>query len=246
MAGEEMSARYKSIFNSVAASGSVSDALQVLQCAYGISFVTYHLASTITDPIDTPYVRTTYPDAWVSRYLLNGYAKVDPIVREGFFRQMPFDWSEVEVQPNDHDFLTDAQAHGIGTSGYSIPIVDKSRRALLSLNSTRPHDAWSMMIARLREEWLELAFLIHRKAIFELHGEYDPIPQLAAREIECLYWSALGKDSKDIAAILNLSEHTTQTYLKTARFKLGGATIAAAVARAIHLRLINPYSNTHD
>ncbi len=225
---------------------SVDNALSILEVAYGIDFSTYHLAMTIADVVDTPYVRTTYRDAWVARYLLRGYVKVDPIVREGFIRQMPFDWREVEVPQAAHDFLLDAQEHGVGANGYSIPIVDKKRRALFSLNSRMPASEWSNLVQAYSPEWLELAFLIHRKAVFELHGEDDPIPQLGPREKECLHWSALGKTNDEIAVILGLSMHTTQRYLMSARHKLGAASTTAAAALAIQLRLINPYGNTQD
>lgn len=42
---------------------TVDDALRILQAAYGIDFSTYHLALTIADVVDTPYVRD------LSRYL---------------------------------------------------------------------------------------------------------------------------------------------------------------------------------
>ncbi|OWV98879.1 LuxR family transcriptional regulator [Rhizobium sp. R693] len=225
---------------------SVDDALRILQAAYGIDFSTYHLALTIADVVDTPYVRTTYRDAWVARYLLRGYVKVDPIVREGLIRQMAFDWREVEFPQAANEFLLDAQEHGVGANGYSIPIVDKKRRALFSLNSRKPASEWSTLVQAYSHEWLELAFLIHRKAVFELHGEDDPIPQLGPREKECLNWSALGKTNDEIAEILGLSMHTTQRYLMSARHKLGAASTTSATALAIQLRLINPYSNTQD
>jgi antirestriction protein ArdC len=41
---------------------------------------------------------------------------VDPIIREGFIRQMPFDWREVEVPHAAHEFLLDAQEHGVGAN----------------------------------------------------------------------------------------------------------------------------------
>ncbi len=225
---------------------SVYDALRILEAAYGIDFSTYHLALTVADVVDTPYVRTTYVDAWVARYLLRGYVKVDPIVREGLIRHMPFDWREVEVPQAAHDFLLDAQEHGVGANGYSIPIVDKKRRALFSLNSRKSASEWSKLVQTYGHEWLDLAFLIHRKAVFELHGEHDPIPQLGPREKECLYWSALGKTNDEIAEILGLSMHTTQRYLMSARHKLGAASTTSATAIAIQLRLINPYGNTQD
>ncbi len=246
MNSDTQSALFQTAFREIAAASDVSNALLVFNDVYRIDFSTYHLAQTIADVVDAPFVRTTYPDPWVSRYLLNGYVKVDPIVREGLVRQMPFDWREVEFPAPARNFIDDAQAHGLGGSGYSIPIVDKSRRALLTLNSRQVPEDWSTTVLQFRDEWIELSYQIHRKAISELYGEHDPLGFLGSREVECLHWCALGKDSKDIAAILGLSDHTIRSYIKSARFKLGCATTAAAAARATQLRLINPYSNTHN
>ena len=243
---EEIPSRFERIALEVQDAKDVQESLQILQLAYGVDFATYHLALTIVDIVDTPYVRTTYGATWVSRYLLRDYVKIDSVLREGLVRQLPFDWREVEIPQNAHEFLVDAQDHGIGANGYSIPIIDKSRRALLSLNSWKTGDDWSVTVAQYREEWLELAFLIHHKAIFELHGEHDRIPQLTPREIECLHWTALGKDAIDIAVLLKLSEHTIRAYLKSARTKLGSGSITFTIARAIQLRLINPIGNTHN
>ena len=240
----ERPSRFERIALEVQDAESVQDALQVFQLAYGVDFATYHLALTIVDIVDTPYVRTTYSDAWVSRYLLRDYVKIDTVLREGLDRQLPFDWREVDIPPAASEFLLDAQDHGVGANGYSIPIIDKSRRALLSLNARKSGDGWSATVAQYRDEWLELAFLVHHKAIFELYGEHDPVPQLSARELECLHWSALGKDSVDIAVILKLSEHTTRAYIKSARHKLGGGSITYTIARAMQLRLVHPFGNT--
>jgi len=242
----ERPSRFERIALEVQDAKDVQESLQIFQLAYGVDFATYHLALTIVDIVDTPYVRTTYRDSWVSRYLLRDYVKIDPVLREGLVRQLPFDWCEVEIPPAAHEFLLDAQDHGIGANGYSIPILDKSRRALLSLNSRKAGDDWSATVAQFREEWLDLAFLIHHKAILELHGKHDPVPQLTAREIECLHWIALGKDAIDIAGLLKLSEHTVRAYIKSARTKLGSGSITFTIARAIQLRLINPIGDTHN
>jgi DNA-binding CsgD family transcriptional regulator len=226
------------------AASDVAEALIAFNQAYEIDFVTYHLAHATADVVDAPFVRTTYGSAWVSRYLLRGYVNVDPVVRQGFLRQLPFDWKEVDIPDTAHDFLRDAQQHGVGPSGFSIPIIDKSCRALLSVNSFAVDRDWAEIVARDRTEWIELAHLIHRKALVEVHGPDHPFPALSPREVDCLHWSALGNDSVSISVILGLSEHTTRSYLKSARHKLGCLTITAATARAIHLRLINPYGNT--
>jgi len=234
--------RYHNVVQRIQAASTVYEALIAMQSTYDVDFATYHLPLTVADFVDTPYVRTTYPYKWVSHYLLNGHVKIDPVLREGLVRQIPFDWREVDIPKEADEFLREAWKHGLGSNGYSIPIVDNKRRALFTLNSKRPSDQWSETINRYRNEWQGIGFHIHKKAILELHGESDPVPHLSKREKECLYWTALGKNSKDIAAILELSEYTTQSYLTSARNKLGAATIASATSRAIQLRLINPYS----
>lgn len=230
------------MFENIASTKMVSAALQIMRDYYGLTHVTYHLAQTVVGEVDSPFVRTTYPDPWVAHYLLKGYVAHDPIVRAGFARSLPFDWSEVEIGSSDRAFLDDAERHGVGGQGFSVPITDKAkRRALLSVNSPLPVTSWHALTARFREEWIELALLVHRIAIGELYGADDPVPTLARREIECLHWTALGKDHKDIALILGLSEHTVRDYTKSARLKLGCATLSAAVTRAVHLRIITPW-----
>jgi DNA-binding CsgD family transcriptional regulator len=160
-------------------------------------------------------------------------------VREGFLRQLPFDWRDLDVTPESLAFLDDALRHGVGRNGFSIPVADKvGRRAILSFNTNASVADWEGIVHRYRSDWLEVAHLVHRKAISELYGESDPIPALSPRERECLYWSALGKDYKDIALILGLSRHTTRSYIKSARTKLGCATISAAASLAVKLRII--------
>lgn len=247
MSSGNYSTRWEKTFLEIEDVENVQDALHIFQRNYNVDFTTYHLALTVSDVADAPFVRTTYPDAWVARYLLRGYVKIDPILREGLIRQLPFDWREVEVPSAAQDFLVDAQNHNVGSSGYSIPIIDKKkRRALFSVNSMRSPKEWSRTVDQFRGEWQELAFLIHRKAVFELHGEHDPVPRLSKREIECLHWTALGKTSAEIADILKLSEHTTQSYLNAVRNKFGGGPITSTLAKAIQLRLINPYGNTQN
>lgn len=229
----------------VDAAATVDDAIKVVQANYGIDFVTYHLAQTIVGAVDTPFVRTTYPDPWVARYLLKDFVKVDPILHEGLVRQLPFDWRDVEIPEAALEFYADAMTAGLGENGFSIPVLTKTRRALFSLNSRKPDREWNALVAERRDEWVSLAFLIHDKAVRELYGEDDPVPPLGGREVECLHWAALGKDAPHIAAVLGLSEHTVRSYLKSAQLKLGCTTRSAATARAAQLRLINPYGNTH-
>lgn len=232
---------FEGAFEAIRQSANVQEALFAFRQHFQVANVTYHLAQTVSGNVDSPFVRTTYPDNWVARYLMRDYVKIDPVVQEGFSRQLPFEWAEVTPSIAAIELMMDAVAHGVGPAGYSIPVTDRaSRRALLSINSAAADAAWSEQIEAHREEWAELAHLIHRKAVTELHGDKDPLPQLGRRELECLTWTARGKGSKEIAILLGLSEHTTKAYLKSCRFKLLCSNLPEAVTKAIKLRLINP------
>ncbi|MBB5539071.1 hypothetical protein GGD55_005815 [Rhizobium giardinii] len=74
-------ADFSDVKERLAKTGSVTEALHFIQSVYRVDFITYHLASTVIGDFDTPFVRTTYPDAWVSTYLLKGYVTIDPVAR---------------------------------------------------------------------------------------------------------------------------------------------------------------------
>lgn len=108
---------------------SVQEAITAFRDTYErVAHATYHHAQTlqINLDVDAPFVRTTYPDGWIARYVLNGYVKVSPIVRECLSRSLPFYWSELDASRASADLFDDFQAFGFSPQGYSIPIVDKA------------------------------------------------------------------------------------------------------------------------
>lgn len=237
----ETSPAFESAFAAIKTAKDVAVAIEAIRDHYGLAHITYHHAQTVPGKmaVDAPFVRTTYPDAWVARYLMKGYVAVDPIVREGLLRTLPFDWSEVEIGSECADLFADFGAHGLGANGYSIPITDKAgRRALLSLNSHPAEKDWCARVREHQQDWIDLAHVVHRKAIFELYGDHDPIPLISPRELETLYWVGQGKEAKDIAVILAISEHTVRSYMRSVRFKLDCSSLTQAVAKAVTLRLI--------
>jgi DNA-binding CsgD family transcriptional regulator len=234
---------FEDVFRDIKESPDVESAVQKFRDGYNLGHVTYHLAQTVSGElqIDSPFVRTTYPSSWVTRYLIKGYVKVDPIIKEGLQRALPFDWSEVDIGPDAIQMLADFQTHGLGMQGFSIPITDKSgRRALLSLNGRVDEPHWNSHVIRCSRDWIDLAQALHKKAIIELYGDVDPAPALSPRELETLFWTARGKDYKEISMIVDVSEHTIRTYMRSARFKLDCSNLTQAVAKAIKLKLINP------
>lgn len=72
----------------------------------------------------------------------------------------------------------------------------------------------------------------------ESRGE-DMAFQLSERERQVLEWASAGKTSWEIAAILQLSEHTVNQYLASSIQKLGATNRVHAVAKAMRLKLID-------
>jgi LuxR family transcriptional regulator, quorum-sensing system regulator CinR len=203
-----------------------------------VDHLVYHSSKLGASPSADPYIKLTYPDAWIKRYLQMGYIDVDPVIREGFMRTLPFDWSELKIETTaEASFLMDALAHGVGPRGLSIPVQSKhGHRALFSISCSWSDDKWISFVNSTQTTLLRIANRLHRRVVADIFG--DDRPHLTAREIECLRWIAFGKNSSEIAVILNISSHTARDYLKSSRFKLDCVTSAQAVSKAVSLGLL--------
>lgn len=218
----------------------IQTAILLVRDAGQYNHAIYHLAFRTNAPTDLPFFRSTYPHSWLGHYIQSQYADIDPVVQQGFHLDAPFFWSDLN-RSEDHviAFFDDAHQHGAGRNGYSIPLTDKShRRALFSVTSDLEDEEWRRKIGSEHDILMRIGDLLHRKVVMQLYGT-DAGPSLSPREIECLQWTARGKDSRSIADILSISEHTVRDYLKTARHKLGCATIAQAIHEATKRRIID-------
>ena len=220
---------------------TVQQAVQDIADVYGVEFVTLHLFRSGDDAQNKPYVRTNYPDAWVSHYLLNDYVRIDPVLQMAEHTAGPFCWSVIDPEPHQLGMMEQAFKHGVGPTGFSVRHVDAiGRRSVLSFNAQSAPDGatWTPYVTQNRDGLIALAHKVHHKALSEIYGEDDALPQLSPREVECLKWTAEGKAHTDIAIILGLSDHTVRGYLKDARMKLDSVTLAQAVSKAASLGLI--------
>jgi len=221
------------ILNQVLISVSVQGAIEAIGRHYGIDFVTFHMVSNVKKKLDNPFVRTTYPTAWVSHYLLNNFVVIDPILQKAVTSDAPFCWSTLQLTPASQRILTESAKFNIGRHGYSVPYVDsQGRRSVLSINSHLDDIAWPKFLEKCASEIVNLASDVHVKAVSEAFADSGNVPHLSPREIECLRWTSQGKTHTEIAIILDLSEHMIRSYLKVARIKLDSVSLAQAVAKA--------------
>lgn len=238
--GKQPENLFERAFAAVEAAPDVMAAIVAVRDIYGLDNATYHLGQLPAIAVDGPYVKSTYPDAWLTRYLIQGYTRVDPVVIEGFARTLPFDWRDLTMTDQAQALFRDFVAHGLASRGYSVPVIDRNgRRALFSVNADMAEDDWTAFVQQHRVGFNEIAHALHRKAMDEIFGEGIEIPRLSPREMEALILAADGKSAKEIGRKLRISGRTVEAYLLSARHKLGAANTVKAIAIAVKLRIIN-------
>jgi DNA-binding CsgD family transcriptional regulator len=228
----------ESAYSIIATAEQVEDVVLQLRDLLGLDHYVYHSSKLGASPSADPYIRLTYPASWIKRYLQMGYVDVDPVLKEGFQRTLPFDWQELTISTAEEmNLLMDALAHGVGPNGLSIPVRSKhGHRGLVSMTSSCDRSVWEDFRAAALTSLVDIANRLHRRVIADEFGEDHP--HLSARELECLRWIAGGKEAGDIATILEISQHTVRDYLKSARFKLDCVTSAQAVSKAVKIGLL--------
>ena len=203
-----------------------------LRARYGIDHIVYHWVAADGGQ----YGCGTYDPAWAARYEAQGYLRVDPVIAGCFQHFRPVNWKDLDWSAKAaRDFMTDAVAHGVGTQGYSIPIRGPSGQfALFTLNDTCSDDDWRQFCETHRREAILIAHTFNEVALrIEADRAPEPAKTLSVREVETLTFLGLGYGRAQVAAMLEISEHTLRAYIESARLKLGARNTMHAVARAI-------------
>ncbi|MBY6058888.1 helix-turn-helix transcriptional regulator [Leisingera daeponensis] len=183
----------------------------------------------------------TYPEEWISRYLEQGYIRVDPVIQRSRNCFHPIDWQRLDwSHVSVRKFFADAQAHGIGNQGFSIPIRGPHGQfAVFSVNRSCSDEAWHEFTSQRTRDLILTAHAFNER-VLQLQPDLVPqaIPHLCKREIDALALLARGCGRAEAAAKLNISESTLRTYIETARSKLSAANTTQAVAIAASRGLI--------
>ncbi|WP_170361413.1 MULTISPECIES: helix-turn-helix transcriptional regulator [Ruegeria] len=200
-----------------------------------------HLIYHWVDGAGDQYGYTTYPDAWAERYLEKSYHRIDPVILGCFQRFHPVDWKTLDWSSKvAKAFLQDAQSHGVGNQGYSIPIRGPNGQfALFTVNHTCDDETWQRFIERHGRELILIAHYFNRKALeFEVDRQPDSARSLSPREVDAMTLLALGYSRAQVAHSLSISEHTLRVYIEGARAKLGAQNTTHAIATALSRGLI--------
>lgn len=217
-------------------------ALRELCGSYGLSHMTFLVASVPGRPERYPYYCSTYPDAWTEAYIGRNYFGIDPVIDILRWGHLPVDWSSLDWQsPSAAQLFREAGSHTIGPHGLTIPVRGPhGERCLFSVTSNRRRRDWARLCVDGIHELIILSHYLH-ETVLTVTGLRDTgkVRELSRRERQCLELLAMGRISKQIAAALGISESAVRQYLRSARLKVGASTSHQAIAKASFLELIS-------
>lgn len=136
--------------------------LDKLAKAMHLSHCTLHVISEAVSTNFSIKVLTTYPGAWISRYVDRRYFAIDPVgpacltTNEGFF------WDRFDRSaPIVRTFWDDGAAHGIGPAGYTRPIVtERGDRLAISVSSGLDPEAFREHFERYEDDLFKLGIYL--------------------------------------------------------------------------------------
>lgn len=188
-----------------------------------------------------PYIDSTYPDAWVERYLAKRYQYIDPVVQESRRSHLPFAWRFIinrsGLTPEQRRLFEEAAEYGI-SDGFTIPFHGAD--GCFASMSFAFSSLGELKQAMESQTKLKLLAVYYHTAVERLLDADVPVTDLSAVERQCLTWAAGGRSLGEISDLARRPEPEVAFALRSVREKLGTATTAQAVAKAIAHGLITP------
>ena len=189
-----------------------------------------------------------FPTEFRTRFLLQDYVFIDPVLTTARRKLTPFEWAydwerrlgHIRLTPKQKEILDEGADFGI-TKGTAFPIPSlRGGLGILVANSSESEREVDQLWRHRRHEIHLNAFCIHEAFTASLANHFgDYAYKLAPRETECLQWAASGKTVWETSEILGISEHTVRTYLDRAMRKLDCYSKQQAIVKAIYHGLID-------
>jgi LuxR family quorum sensing-dependent transcriptional regulator len=246
-------------FETCATMEELRDRLQKVIENYG--FAAFNFLDTGQPHLDVPYYLGTSGKAWEQEYLDNKFVHVDACVARARVTNVPFTWSSVSLpsykgrrKPGAVKTMEAAHDHGF-QEGLVVPyhFADRLGRTHSSLVVFFWKDAVRKFAFMMQEQRHDLHLLMiywaqraadivatqHRAKAAVIRDERAEEVTLTDRERDIIAWAARGKTGGDTADILNISEDTVDTHMRSAMRKLRATNKTHAVAKAIYFGLIS-------
>jgi LuxR family transcriptional regulator, quorum-sensing system regulator BjaR1 len=199
---------------------------------------------------------------WESEYLTHSFFEVDEVIKVGRRTNRPFIWSDVPLperlgkKRSGALKVFEASKDYHFNNGLVIPLhfVDEFGRyhsALCSMTWMSGDEEFR----RVRDEHgktLHFILTYWLQRVIDVEATNKALPadimtrrrtalnfKLTDRERDVLSWAARGKTTQDTADIIGISNETVITHMKAAMNKIAAGNKTHAVAKALHLGLID-------
>jgi len=207
--------------------------------ALGFQHVTYTVGLRLPVTKQKVVSVATFPTPTKSRYDRSQTTSSDPGAREPF---MPSPTLPIRQAVCDSDLYAWGEpSENKARISWTRSVQDawglKGTLTLLQFNGDLTNE--ELEIKQKQLEWLLTVAHLALSQVIALQFRRENCPDLTAREIEILKWTADGKSSDEIASILNLSADTINYHIKKSIIKLKMSNKTSAVVRAALLGLFN-------
>ncbi len=194
-------------------------------------------------------VTTTLPFNWVLRYAAKAYHKVDPLFEAVVTQRRPTQAAgsirnladEAKTSLEIKKYLCDREMRSNGNLFLAVDASNNNGfKGISEFTFTVDKSEQASFVERISQRLVSSSARLHTK----LHGNRNPAlaavvaKLLTKRELDCLYWAAIGKTDGEIGEILDIARWTVVTYLQNAKNKLGCANRTSTVATALALGAI--------
>ncbi len=193
----------------------------------------------IANPRTHPVVRVVFGEGhepWLARYLDEGYAEDDPMIKECSGTWDSFFWSDVvqrgELSPRAMHIMADARTFLLH-DGFLAPL-HKSAGSIFAVLLAGEHcDSQNRSTHAAAHLVASYYGVLGRSLHGATSAHLRKTQPLTERQRECLMWARRGKSSKDIGDILNICEDVVDEHIERACNRLGVSTRMQAVIAAM-------------
>ena len=128
----------------------------------GVSHSTLHVISEAPSTNFTTKVLTTYPEEWITRYVNRRYSFLDPVGRACLTTEQGFFWDSLDHSALPlRTFWADAAAHGVGPSGFTLPITtERGDKLAISLCSAEEEEPFRARLQRCHSDLFSLGIFL--------------------------------------------------------------------------------------
>ncbi len=214
--------------------------------AYGFRGYTLAVERQINSTRIRIHSLVAWPKLLSSSFLDSELVHHDPVVIRSHNEKKPFVWDLSIYDPADpyHSRILGIRHECDVTGGICVPVRGAMGDTAILFISGRDFPTGPQTLMALRVLTASLTTCLHGLRIADAvqakpSSHYYKGNRLTAREREVMSWIALGKSSRDVAAIMGISEHTVNDHIARAMGKLSAANRTDAVIRALMLDDIN-------